>query len=77
MTLALVSDIDNLEEDGSQVTLMTLHAAKGIGVSSCFPDWLRRRGFPAFPRLDGRKRIRRRTTPSLCRESPVQKKVFI
>ncbi|WP_270791944.1 DNA helicase PcrA [Enterococcus faecium] len=28
--LALVSDIDNLEEDDSQVTLMTLHAAKGL-----------------------------------------------
>lgn len=28
--LALVSDIDNLEEDASQVTLMTLHAAKGL-----------------------------------------------
>ncbi|MGY3748953.1 DNA helicase PcrA [Vagococcus acidifermentans] len=28
--LALVSDIDSLEEDASQVTLMTLHAAKGL-----------------------------------------------
>lgn len=28
--LALVSDIDNLEENISQVTLMTLHAAKGL-----------------------------------------------
>ncbi|KAF1298630.1 ATP-dependent DNA helicase PcrA [Enterococcus sp. JM4C] len=28
--LALVSDIDNLEEGSSQVTLMTLHAAKGL-----------------------------------------------
>ena len=28
--LALVSDIDNLEEGQSQVTLMTLHAAKGL-----------------------------------------------
>ncbi len=28
--LALVSDIDNLEEETSQVTLMTLHAAKGL-----------------------------------------------
>lgn len=28
--LALVSDIDNLEEDAAQVTLMTLHAAKGL-----------------------------------------------
>lgn len=28
--LALVSGIDNLEEDASQVTLMTLHTAKGL-----------------------------------------------
>ncbi len=28
--LALVSDLDNLEESSSQVTLMTLHAAKGL-----------------------------------------------
>lgn len=28
--LALVSDIDNLEEEATQVTLMTLHAAKGL-----------------------------------------------
>ena len=28
--LALVSDIDNLEEETTQVTLMTLHAAKGL-----------------------------------------------
>lgn len=28
--LALVSDLDNLEESTSQVTLMTLHAAKGL-----------------------------------------------
>ncbi|RST88744.1 DNA helicase PcrA [Vagococcus humatus] len=28
--LALVSDLDNLEEESSQVTLMTLHAAKGL-----------------------------------------------
>ena len=41
--LALVSDLDNLEESSSQVTLMTLHAAKGL---EFLFNGLRRRGFP-------------------------------
>ena len=44
--LALVSDLDNLEESSSQVTLMTLHAAKGLEISSGLFNGLRRRGFP-------------------------------
>ena len=48
--LALVSDIDNLEEDASQVTLMTLHAAQRIRIPSCIPDWSRRRCFSFLSR---------------------------
>lgn len=34
--LALVSDLDNLEENSAQVTLMTLHAAKGLEFKNVF-----------------------------------------
>jgi DNA helicase-2/ATP-dependent DNA helicase PcrA len=44
--LALVSDIDNLEEDGSQVTLMTLHAAKGLEFPVVFLIGLEEGVFP-------------------------------
>ncbi|MGC4553858.1 DNA helicase PcrA [Enterococcus faecium] len=44
--LALVSDIDNLEEDTSQVTLMTLHAAKGLEFPVVFLIGLEEGVFP-------------------------------
>ncbi|EGP4916284.1 DNA helicase PcrA [Enterococcus sp. E5-79] len=44
--LALVSDIDNLEEDDSQVTLMTLHAAKGLEFPVVFLIGLEEGVFP-------------------------------
>ena len=44
--LALVSDIDNLEEDTTQVTLMTLHAAKGLEFPVVFLIGLEEGVFP-------------------------------
>lgn len=44
--LALVSDIDNLEEDTTQVTLMTMHAAKGLEFPVVFLIGLEEGVFP-------------------------------
>jgi len=44
--LALVSDLDNLEESTSQVTLMTLHAAKGLEFPVVFLIGLEEGVFP-------------------------------
>jgi DNA helicase II / ATP-dependent DNA helicase PcrA len=44
--IALVSDLDTLEEDASYVTLMTLHSAKGLEFSSVFLTGLEEGVFP-------------------------------
>ncbi len=44
--IALVSDIDALEEDTSYVTLMTLHSAKGLEFTSVFLTGLEEGVFP-------------------------------
>jgi|HubBroStandDraft_5_1064220.scaffolds.fasta_scaffold00034_16 DNA helicase-2/ATP-dependent DNA helicase PcrA len=44
--IALVSDLDSLEEDASYVTLMTLHSAKGLEFSSVFLTGLEEGIFP-------------------------------
>lgn len=44
--VALVSDLDGLEEDASYVTLMTLHSAKGLEFSSVFLTGLEEGVFP-------------------------------
>lgn len=35
--VALVADIDSVDGDDNQVLLMTLHSAKGLGISLCIP----------------------------------------
>jgi DNA helicase II / ATP-dependent DNA helicase PcrA len=44
--IALVSDLDTLEEDASYVTLMTLHSAKGLEFQSVFLTGLEEGVFP-------------------------------
>ncbi|HEY6450333.1 MAG TPA: DUF3553 domain-containing protein [Candidatus Cybelea sp.] len=44
--IALVSDLDALEEDASYVTLMTLHSAKGLEFASVFLTGLEEGVFP-------------------------------
>ncbi|MGC1380070.1 MAG: DUF3553 domain-containing protein, partial [Candidatus Baltobacteraceae bacterium] len=44
--IALVSDLDSLEEDASYVTLMTLHSAKGLEFPSVFLTGLEEGVFP-------------------------------
>lgn len=44
--IALVSDLDTLEEDASYVTLMTLHSAKGLEFPSVFLTGLEEGVFP-------------------------------
>ncbi|HTA56273.1 MAG TPA: DNA helicase PcrA [Candidatus Acidoferrales bacterium] len=44
--IALVSDLDTLDEDASYVTLMTLHSAKGLEFSSVFLTGLEEGVFP-------------------------------
>jgi DNA helicase-2/ATP-dependent DNA helicase PcrA len=44
--IALVSDLDALEEDASYVTLMTLHSAKGLEFSNVFLTGLEEGVFP-------------------------------
>lgn len=44
--VALIADIDNLDQDGNQVMLMTLPQRKGAGISDCIHDRTGRRTVP-------------------------------
>jgi len=50
-TVALVSDTDELEEDGTRVSLMTLHTAKGLEFPAVFVVGLEEGIFPHFRAL--------------------------
>ena len=75
--LALLSDVDSYEEESSQVTLMTLHAAKGLEFPVVFFDWARREHLPVISSIDGRKRTGRRTSFGLCGDYSCRRRAIL
>ncbi len=68
--IALISDLDALDEDASYVTLMTLHSAKGLEFASVFMTGFEEGVFPHSRALTEPRRTRRRTPPGLRRRHP-------
>ena len=65
--IALVSDLDALEEDASYVTLMTLHSAKGLEFPNVFLTGLEEGVFPHSRALTEPERARRGAASRLRR----------
>ena len=57
-TVALVADSDELDSDGTRVSLMTLHTAKGLEYPAVFVVGLEEGIFPHFRSLVGAERAR-------------------
>jgi len=66
---ALVSDADDYDER-AQITLMSLHAAKGLEFPLVFLSGLEEGLFPAFADPAAARRRRRRAPPLLRRHDP-------
>ncbi len=66
---ALVSEADNYDEN-SRITLMTLHAAKGLEFPLVFLAGLEEGLFPHSRTLAGARRHRRGAAAVLCRHDP-------
>ncbi len=67
-TVALVADSDELESDGSKVSLMTLHTAKGLEYPAVFVVGLEEGIFPHFRRAVRAHRARGGAAPLLRRD---------
>ncbi len=64
--VSLVADTDEVDEDDSNVTLMTLHTAKGLEYPVVFMTGMEEGRFPS-PAFSGRARRARRGAPPLLR----------
>jgi len=75
-SISLASDIDEMEEPEEQVTLMTLHSAKGLEFPVVFLAGMEEGIFPSNKSIDDPNRNRRRKKTLLCWNNK-SKRIFI